>query len=268
MQALSQLELGNFMNYELYGSAFALALFTIIWFWRRPDWMGFGDKTLWDWVSIAALPVLIGGATYSLKLSQAHIEAIRLQEEGVQNYIERISALALDEHATNHPEMTLAIGRAQTSAVLQMVDHERAGHVLTFLHEMDLLQTFAVDLEDMNFNNADLKELNLDGMDFEESILANADIENSSFRNTDLEDADLRGADLEDADFRGAVFDRTKMRGAELDRTDLRGADLTTALGLSASQIAVACVDETTKLPNDFSPTAAASAGCNAEIDD
>ncbi len=58
---------------------------------------------------------------------------------------------------------------------------------------------------------------------------------------------DLRGADLRDA-----FLSETDLRGAKLARADLSGADLASALGLTQFQLSAACVDQTTRLPPDF----------------
>lgn len=245
-----------------------IVLFSAIWIWRRPDWMGTRGKTLWDWLTLLAVPSLIGFATVMINASQADLERVRLQELAVQQYIDRISELSLDERAIAHPQKFLAIGRAQTTAVLQVTEQERTARVLAFLQEMDLLQAYAVNLEYLDLSGGELKGLRLDNMDLEGSNLSGADLEGGSFRNVDLEEADLRNADMEDGDFRGADFEGALMKGAELDQADLRGADLSGAVGLSLSQLDDACVDETTKLPPKFNSVKAVSAGCSKADDD
>lgn len=245
-----------------------IVLFAVLWLWRKPDWMGFRGKSLWDWMSLLAVPSLIGFATVLINASQAEIERVRLQELSVQQFIDRISDLSLDPRAAEHPQQSLAIGRAQTTAILSTVDKERTGRVLRFLDEMDLLQTYAVSLEFLDFTDAELKGLRLDDLDLEGSNMRGADLEDGSFRNVDLEEADLRDADLEDADFSGADFEGALLKGADLSFTDLRGADLGLAVGLTLSQLDDACVDETTKLPAGFQPVQAESAGCSGSPDD
>lgn len=248
-----------------------LAVVTVIvalWIWRKPDWMGFGKKSLWDWLSLLAVPSIIGFATVLINASQLDIEQTRQQELSIQRYIDRISELSLDARALKNPLQATAIGRAQTAAVLQITDKERTGRVLRFLHEMGLLQKYAVSLEDIDLSKAELKGLQLDNMYLEGSNLRGADLENGSFKNVDFEEADLRGADMDDADFSGAGFENALMKGAELDHANLRGADLSLAVGLTQSQLEEACVDETTKLPAEFRPVIAESANCTGEAED
>lgn len=256
------------MNIQFIEFLIFLTIIALIWLWLKPNWMGFRGKSLWDWLSLLAVPALIGFATVLINAAQADIERLRQQELSVQSYIDRISELALDPRALSNPQKSTAIGRAQTTAILHVTDKERTGRVLRFLQEMGLLQQYAVTFENLDFSNAEMKGLQMDNMDFEGSNLRGSDLENGSFKNADFEEADLRYADLEDADFRGASFEEALIKGADLGRTDLRGADLSLAIGLKLSQLDDACVDETTRLPEDFNSVKAESSGCRAEQDD
>lgn len=78
-----------------------------------------------------------------------------------------------------------------------------------------------------------------------------------------LYEANLEDAVLQNADMRGAWAWRARMNGAVLEGAHLEGADLTGASGLSASQLKMAHLDSTTKLPEylraDFDWSAPAS---------
>ncbi|WP_409062285.1 pentapeptide repeat-containing protein [Streptomyces sp. SYP-A7185] len=94
------------------------------------------------------------------------------------------------------------------------------------------------------------------------SDLRDASLFYSDLRGANLRGADLRGADLSGADLRGADLrcmdvqhkeslvksHCSKLRGADLTDTDLRGTDLT-HVGLARSDIDLARIDGTTKLP-------------------
>ena len=237
----------------LIGSLATLApagLAAIWWYWRKPAWMGFADKTLWDWATILAIPTGVGLASLGISAVQIALERDAAQEAAVQAYFDRIGTLAplLDESGP-HVDRSLVIGRAQTAAVLRVVDGERAGRILTFLHEAGLLGAFVDSLEGLDLGGARMKGLNLDGVDLEDAILRGADLEKSRLREADFEHADLRGTDLKHTDLRGADFEGTRINGAELHGADLRGADLSLAVGLRARQLANACLDATTLLP-------------------
>ena len=61
--------------------------------------------------------------------------------------------------------------------------------------------------------------------------------------------ANFSGANLDGARLTGGRFGRANFADASLRRTDIRGADLSSARGLTQSQIAEACGDGSTRLP-------------------
>jgi len=243
-----------------------------LWRWRRPGWLGFEGRTLWDWLSLLAVPMVVGFATVLINAGQQHLANERAAEAALQQYVDRISALVLDVPAGPEAEARItAIGRAQTLAALRLVDRDRAGRVLAFLADMDLLARFSISLEGMRLDGADLKGLAMADVDFEDASLRGADLERAMLTGADFEAADLRGADFKGADLRGADFEDARLKGVEFDGADLRGAVLARASGLGPRQLARACTDATTALPPGFAPVTGESPGCAldpAEIDD
>lgn len=236
-----------------------------IWHVWRPNSFGFSQKTLWDWISLLAVPLVVGFATFLISASQIRIQQDRALEEALQRYFLRIGELALDDRLTSRAQMASALGRAETMAILRMVENERAGRVFAFLSEMDLLQPFAVEFEDLDLKGAEMKGLDLAGLDFEDSDLSGADLERAKLVGVDFEGANLQDADLKEADLRRADFQQTKISGALLTAADLRGADLRFAIGLTASQIAQSCLDAATKLPPDLVGTSGAVGICGGD---
>ncbi len=241
---------------------FPALLVALVWKMWRPNWLGFADKSLWDWISLLAVPIVVGFATILLSAAQAQIERNRSSENALQQYFSRITELALDKRLENRAEMAAAIGRAETMAILRLVEGERAGRAFAFLAEMELLKNFAVEFEGLDLTGAELKGLNLEGLDFEASELRGADFEGANLRRVDFEGAILVNADLKETDLRQATFEGANLRGAELQGADMRGSDLGWAIGLAEKQLAQACVDETTRLPSDFALVTAPSEVC------
>lgn len=64
--------------------------------------------------------------------------------------------------------------------------------------------------------------------------------------------ADLRGACLIASDLRGVDLSHVDLLGADLRDARLEGADLSAALFVTQSQIAAACGDARTRLPQDI----------------
>jgi uncharacterized protein YjbI with pentapeptide repeats len=79
------------------------------------------------------------------------------------------------------------------------------------------------------------------------------DVRGAYLRRTDLSFANLQRANLSQADFANASFRGADFKDAVLDETILRGADLTGAKNLTLAQLTRAIIDETTKLPENFS---------------
>lgn len=245
---------------------FALALGLL--FWLRPRVLGFHNKTLWDWLSLLLVPCILATASFGVGTFQSQLQFDRAQEEGVQQYIDRISALMLEPATRTDPATIDAVGRAHTAVVLRLTDRDRSGRVLTFLDELDLLQRFSVNLEGLDLTGANLKGIAFGAIEFEDARLAGADLEDAELRGADFEDADLSNADLKFADLRDADFTGARLTGANLDYADLRGADLRTARDIGTSQLGLACVDNATLLPAAFERSSLSPDACHALDDD
>ncbi|MEX1215541.1 pentapeptide repeat-containing protein [Saccharospirillum sp.] len=251
-----------------------LSIFTLVcigifgyWFWRKPEWMGFSGKTLWDWLVPFSLPLLLAFATVQFNQSRERIETIRSMEASLQQYIDRISQLVVDDSVNSNSQQMYAIGRAQTIAILQLVEGNRAGRVLRFLSEMDLLQRFAVSLEGVDLSHSEIKGLRLDQMDLEGADLSRSDLEAGSFVGSDFEEANLRYTDFKNADLRNASFEDARMKGAELNYADLRGADLSMAFGLSPSQLSEACLDSSTLVAGGLMIITGPTSACDGDLE-
>lgn len=240
----------------------AIVVTAVLWLWRKPGWMGFHGRTLWDWLGLLAVPVLVASGTLVLSTVQLRLESLRAQEQAIQVYLDHI--VALDHSAV----ASGPIGRAQTRAVLTQVDGTRAARVLAFLDELDLIRVYVTGLEGISLAGADLKDLSLAGLDFDEADLARVDFEGAVLRGADFEDANLRFADFKGADLRNTDMTGARLSGADLNHADLRGADLTGAKGISEDDLSTACMDATTRLPADFDPVTAETAGCHGPVPD
>ena len=116
---------------------------------------------------------------------------------------------------------------------------------------------------------ADLSKGMLESADLTSAFLSRAKLTKANLRkarlyranliSADLYGADLQGADLSEANLTKANLkkataglignDSTNFRGTNLKEANLTGVDLTYVSGLGAKQIALAIIDDTTKLP-------------------
>tara|TARA_R110000824_G_scaffold390760_4_gene587616 strand:- start:35932 stop:36795 length:864 start_codon:yes stop_codon:yes gene_type:complete len=117
-----------------------------------------------------------------------------------------------------------------------------------------------------NLEGADMRGANAAGGDFRKANLKGVDLSYARMDATLLAGADFTGAKLvganfrliefvsgvtfRDTDARGAIFRFAFLRGVDFRGANLSGADFTRAFGLSNEQLALACGDEKTKLPD------------------
>jgi uncharacterized protein YjbI with pentapeptide repeats len=227
--------------------------------------MGLEGKTLWDWISLLSVPSIVGFASLGFAELQTSQERARAQEVAFQAYIDRVSELLLRDLDTAQID---AVGAAHTRAILELVDGNRAGKVLLFLEDLDLITRFAAQAEGLDLDGAELKDRSLDGLDFEGSSLRHADFEGSSLRNADFEEADLTGADFKRVDLRGADFEGATLRGGDFDLADLRGANLVGAVDIPDALFEEACLDPTTQLPPGADAVTGRTSGCFGIFED
>lgn len=217
-------------------------------------------KTLWDWLQLAGIPVVLGVGTLIFTTRQTQIsEANRKQqhetelqiaknqqqEELLRTYFDKISDLLLDKELSSNPKIQ-SIVRARTLAVLPRLNAERKTIVLRFLHDSDLLQyvksvLYSRDLSYIDLNRIDLSGADLSGADLSRANLSGANLGgadlsganlhealllNTRLRSAKLIDADLSGANLYQANLSGALLLDARLSGANLQGASLQGATL------------------------------------------
>ena len=192
------------------------------------QWTGFATKTLWDWLQLLFVPILlaIGAAWFTNRQTrESNIENKDNQREtALQAYLDNMSELLLHEklhtamEGSAEVEEAQKIARIRTLTVLPRLDGARKRNVLQFLYESGLIETATspqdgttgnhnpiVDLHGANFRGADLLGIALPG-------------------------ADLKGANFEGADFSGAVLSKANLSKANLSKADLGRVNLNGAI--------------------------------------
>jgi Pentapeptide repeats (8 copies) len=158
----------------------------------RWGWTGFANRTLWNWLQLLIVPVMIAivgaGFTAAQGYIQLRAEERRAQDEALQAYLEGMGDLLLDEGllSSQEGEEVRTLARARTLTILGQVDGARKRSVVLFLYESQLIllrepQLIQEDLPIVVISGADLSDANLS-----EAVLDLAD----------LSDANLSGADL------------------------------------------------------------------------
>jgi len=211
-----------------------------------PSWTGFQNKTVWDWLQLLIVPLMLALITLAFTWQQdarqqrienqraesdRGLEEQRAQQGTLQAYLDQMGALLLDRNLRSSSENSEVrrLARARTLVVLDALSSDRQSRVLRFLDETELIQARAPDrppiisLKYANLHNFKLagKHL-LQGTDLTQANLSGAELSE-----TDLEGTILSGAHLEKANLSGANLRDAKLSGAYLHDTNLRGADLT-----------------------------------------
>ena len=212
-------------------------------------WTGFGPyvspqtsgfqrgKTLYDWLQLAIIPavLVVGGFLLNNTISRTEreIASDRQREEALQAYIDKMSAILL-ENDLNKPvelEKVRKIGRVRTLTTLRRLDEARKGIVLQFLYESGLIDKGRkiIDLDGANLSKADLLFAELSKSDLSRANLTEANLSNTNLIETDLNSANLFGADLSNANLLGASLYKANLHLANLSEALLLGTDLTGA---------------------------------------
>jgi hypothetical protein len=237
----------------------AVVVFVLIAYARRWRWTGFvapataeqrasapsqfAHKTLWDWLQLLIVPLVLAFAAFALndaqdrrneeneKLRDARERAIALdarRQQTLADYLQRMSDLVLEHGpgASRAGSRPFALARTLTVTVLGQLDPGRKRIVVQFLAETKLMRRVPGSpdegphlLAGADLRGAHLNELTLDGMS-----LAEADLRKANLDRAFLERANFYSAKLGDATFRNAFIDDTFFGYA-----DLRGADLSSA---------------------------------------
>jgi uncharacterized protein YjbI with pentapeptide repeats len=254
----------------------------------RFDWTGFNGnnksgKTLWDWLQLLIVPLVLAIGGFSLSQMQKTIEQRRTtdnqREAALQAYIDKMSELLLTNHLRDLAEdkEVQKIARVRTLTVLLRLDAERKGSVLQFLYESDLIKKdksfigflyradlsganlykailFEADLSRANLNNAYLFGADLSNANLTSGAkLIEVNLSNASLFGADLSGADLSGADLSNANLSNAILFGANLSNANLSNASLFGTNLSEAI-LSNASVTSEQLDKALSLKNTTLP--------------
>jgi len=194
---------------------------------------GFETKTLWGWMELLIIPLVLALGAFLLNRSERVIErqsaegraklereiaTDRQQEAALQAYLDRIAELLLKEKLRNSENDEVQnVARIRTLTVLRGLDAKRKGLVVRFLHEAKLI-------------NKQKPIVNLEGSDLRGANLRGAGLSDADLHGADLSGADLSGAGLSSANLRGANLENANMEWVNLLEANLSEANLTHAI--------------------------------------
>jgi hypothetical protein len=259
--------MGGMLTLVLFAGVFVgFGAFVVLAYRRRWQWTGLparaapdnkaGEwraKTLWDWLQLLGIPVVLVALAFLLNEAQSSRELQREDQRAAQQrrtaedaerentlrtYLAQMSDLMLHGGLLRSQSGAdvRTVARTATLTAVRRLDGTRRGLVIRFLFEARLLRrrraasaAVVVALADFsqaylrgaNLREADLRLANLRRANLSQAYLGGADL-----RLTDLGGADLRDAFLGGADLRGASLRGADLRGAILFDANLLGADL------------------------------------------
>lgn len=214
---------------------------------------GFEGKTLWDWMDLLIVPLVIAIGLWWLNRSEKQAEMARIryrqQQDDLQTYISNMTKLLLEHKLTPDPQDRLlkpsperAIARTLTLNLLANIAPHQKSRVLLFLYESRLIERVPLvnlgqtDLAGIDLGGMQLREVNLSGAMMRQANLSNAQLPGALLIETNLHEgmlalaklpeAILRQANLRQANLQGAVLENADLRGANLNGADLREANL------------------------------------------
>jgi uncharacterized protein YjbI with pentapeptide repeats len=214
---------------------------------------GFGNKTVWDWLQLLIVPIVLAVASFWFTLQQdirqQATEEQRAQDAALQAYLDKIGDFMLKNDgplgASKEGDEVNTLARSRTLTVLSRLDGDQKARVVQFLYEARLigkerpvLDLRGANLSDVVLKNAGLSGATLSGVALRNANLRNADLSGANLSGVDLSDADLLHADLLHADLLHADLSRATLSEPNLE-ANLSGATLSDADLINATMAGV-----------------------------
>ncbi|MBN8658546.1 MAG: pentapeptide repeat-containing protein [Anaerolineae bacterium] len=197
---------------------------------------GFETKTLWDWMDLLIVPLVLAGGAFFLNRSERKTEreiaTDRQQDVALQTYFDRMSELLLKEKLrTTKKAEVRDVARTRTLSIMRVLDTKRNNIIIQFLREAELVTNnksilIKANMRGMNLQGLNLGYLNLDGADLENADLQRAYLGHASLQRANLYYANLQNASLLGANLRGAELFDANLQNAFLKNANLQDANL------------------------------------------
>lgn len=209
--------------------------------------LGIADKTLWDWLQLLLIPLVLALLVTWLNIRQAQISDLATEEhqqEGLLVTYERdISALLLSKDNSlmtapqNAPVATVAQAMTTTALYRLRQDPDRQGLLVQFLYNVHLIMihnpAFPDTMKEPQIYLSSIRDkIDLSTINLENAYLNNANLWDTRLCGARLKGANLEEAYLEDADLEGADLEGADLEGAKLEDANLNYANLKNATGV------------------------------------
>jgi len=205
---------------------------------RESNWTGFKSKTLWDRAELLLVPILIaiGGWAFTMMQDKSNVrtEKENFQQSFLENYLNVITELMLDGklRESDKDSEIRNIARARTINFFNTADNSRAGLILQFLYESNLINSpkplidlTGIELMNKDFSNIQLIGVKITGAHFNGTNFKNANLKNSDFSSTNFNNCNLNNTKLNKTNFKYADMANVKLENVNLDDTNLEGVE-------------------------------------------
>jgi uncharacterized protein YjbI with pentapeptide repeats len=215
------------------------------------QWTGLKGKTLWDWLQLLLIPLVLTGGGFLFSTYQHNSDqqqALDQQQATIlQTYIDNIQDLLLNHNLlgdsppskNDADKVTIQevqeLARSRTLTALKGLDPDRKVRLMQFIFEAHLIgfrdsqnkaQQSIIDLAGADLADTNFAKLNFDGVNLS---CANPDAEYTytvSNNCVNLEGANFHLAVVTDANFSYNTLKGVNFRSATLNRTNFFSADL------------------------------------------
>jgi uncharacterized protein YjbI with pentapeptide repeats len=201
---------------------------------------GFETKTLWDWMDLLIVPIVLAVGAFYLNRSEKKLERESLearaqlereiatdlqQEAALQSYLDKISELLLKEKLlTTRKKEVRDVARTRTLSIIRILDTKRSNLVIQFLREARLIIG-----RNSILRNADMRQMNLQNLQLQNIDMQNANLQGANMAGAKLDDSNLRGVNFVNAKLNHASLGGANLQDSILQLTQLEGANLTEA---------------------------------------
>jgi len=203
------------------------------------------DKTLWDWMQLLFIPVVLtlGAIWYTAR--QSHDLQITLdnqRETVLQTYFDKMSELLLHENlrTSKRGDDVTNIAHARTLTVLPKLDPNRKRSIILFLVESGLIsrKEWIIDMSYADLSGVDLSHyLKLDSVALDGAYLQGANFSGADMGRANLDATNLYHANLSGTDLFGASLKGANLTGADLTGANLSGANLKDVTGITVEKL-------------------------------
>lgn len=227
------------MRYLWWVALFAIGISLILFGYKYPA-VGFSnftsptgdyfrEKTLWDWIELAIMPIVIAWLAYRLtneqKTKEIAIAQLHKREEALQKYFDQMTNLLVEQDLSTEekPSTIFELAKARTITTLDMLDGRQKGHLIRFLSESrhiankePVINLRRANLGEMILEPGNYDEINLSGTNLDKVEICWCSLGNSNLSGCSIELADLEETNLFETDLNYVIFYKSDLYNANL----------------------------------------------------